>query len=74
MVDKTLEVEFHFQCAVPVLKCEHRPPVQPECGTEYLIVKHVFDGFVIEIFVFCHEQFHDLHTAFLAQIELPVGV
>ena len=27
MMDKSLEIQFHFQCAVPVLKCEHSSPV-----------------------------------------------
>ena len=27
VMDKSLEVQFHFQCTVPVLKCEHGSPV-----------------------------------------------
>ena len=30
MMDKSLEVQLHFQCAVPVFKCKHCSPIQPE--------------------------------------------
>jgi len=66
VVDETLEVKLHLQGTVPVLKCEHGPPVQPEGGIKHFVIKYIFDCFIIKIFVFCHEQFHDLHAAFLA--------
>ena len=33
---------------------------------EYFIVENIFDGLIIEVFIFCHEEFHDFHAAFLA--------
>ena len=66
VMNKSLEVELHFQCTVPVFKCKHRSPVQPEGGIKHFVIKYIFDCFIIKIFVFCHEQFHDLHAAFLA--------
>ena len=73
MVDEALEVELHLQGAVPVLKGEHGPPVQPEGGGEHLVVKDVLDGLVVQVLVRGHEELHDLHAALLAQVELPVG-
>ena len=66
MVDKPLEIQFHLQCTVPVFKCKHGAPVQPEGRVKDFLIKHILDGFVIEILVLCHEQFHNLHAAFLA--------
>ena len=74
MVNESLKIELHFQCAVPVFKGEHGAPVQPESGMKYFIVKNIFDFFVIEILVLCHKQLHDLHTAFLAEIKFTVSV
>ena len=33
---------------------------------EDFFIKHILNGLVIEILIFCHEQFHDFHAAFLA--------
>ena len=33
---------------------------------EYFIVENIFNGLIVEVFIFCHEEFHNLHTAFLA--------
>ena len=71
---ESLEVKFHLQRAVPVLKCEHRPPVQPECRIKYLIVEYILYRLVIQILVPCHEELHDFHTALLAQIEFAICV
>ena len=59
---------------MPVFKCEHRSPVQPEGGIKYFIVENILDGLIVEVFVLCHEEFHDLHAALLAQVELSVGM
>ena len=72
MMNKTLEIQFHLQCAVPVLKSEHRSPVQPEGGIENFFVKNIFDGLIIQVLILRHEEFHNLHAAFLAQIEFSV--
>ncbi len=72
MMDKSLEIQFHFQRAVPVFKCKHGPPVQPKSGTKHFLVKNVLDGFIVKILVPGHKQFHDLHTALPAQIEFAV--
>ena len=72
MVDETLEVELHLQSTVPVFKCKHGSPVQPEGGIEYFIIENIFDGLIVEVFIFSHEELHDFHTALLAEIELAV--
>ena len=56
VVDKTLEVKFHLQSTVPVFKCEHGPPVQPEGGIKHFIIKYILDGFVVKILILCHEK------------------
>ena len=66
VMDEALEVQFHFQSTVPVFECKHSSPVQPESGIEYFIVENIFNGLIVEVFIFCHEEFHNLHTAFLA--------
>ena len=65
MMNKTLEIKFHFQCTVPIFKRKHGSPIQPECGIKYLIIKYILDRLIVKILVFCHEKFHDLHAAFL---------
>ena len=73
-MNEPLEVQLHLQCNVPVFKCEHRSPVQPEWGIKHFLIKYILDLFVVEILVLRKEQFHDLHAAFLAQVELAVGM
>ena len=65
MMNETLEVKLHLKCTVPVFKCEHGTPVQPECRIEYFIIKYIFDCLIIQIFILCHEKLHDFHTALL---------
>ena len=72
VMDETLEVELHLQGTVPVFECEHGSPVQPEGGVKYFVVENIFDGLIVEVFVLCHEEFHDLHAALLAEIEFAV--
>ena len=72
MVDETLEVELHLQSTVPVFECEHGSPVQPEGGMEYFIIENIFDGLIVEVFIFSHEELHDFHTALLAEVEFAV--
>ena len=72
MVNESLEVQLHLQRAVPVFKGEHGPPVQPESGAEYFFIEDILDRLIIQVFVLCHKELHDLHAAFPAQIKLPV--
>ena len=51
MVDVALQIELHFQCAVPVLKGEHGAPVKPEVGREHLRVKDIGDALIIELLI-----------------------
>ena len=74
VVDETLEVKLHLQSTVPVFKCEHGPPVQPEGGIKHFIIKYIFDGFIVKILILCHKQLHDLHAALLAQVKFSVGM
>ena len=74
MVDVALEVELHLQCAVPVLKGEHRPPVEPEIRTEDFCVEHVSDPLVVQLLVRGEEELQDLHAAPVRQAEPAVGV
>ena len=64
-MNETLEVQLHLQCAVPVLECKHRSPVQPERGVEDFVIKYILDRLVVKILILCHEQLHDLHAALL---------
>lgn len=43
-------------------------------GIEDFIIENILDRLVVQILVSCHEEFHDLHAAFLAQVELSVGM
>ena len=72
MMDKSLEVQLHLQGAVPGFKGKHGAPVQPEGGTEYFVIEDIFDLLVVEVLIPGEEQLHDLHAAFLAQVELAV--
>lgn len=51
MMNKTPEIKLHFQSAVPVLKSEHGAPVKPEGRVKYFIVKYIFYGFIIQVFI-----------------------
>ena len=59
---------------MPVLKREHRAPVQPEITGEEFVVEDVGNLFVIEILVLREEQLHDLHRRFVAQTEFAVSM
>ena len=66
MVDKPLEVQLHLQSTVPVFKCKHCAPIQPERGIEHFLIEYILDGLVVQIFILCHKKLHDLHAALLA--------
>ena len=74
MVNKSLEIPLHLQGTVPVFKCKHRTPVEPEIRTKYFVIKDILNRLIIEIFVFHKEQFHDLHAALLTQTEFAIGM
>ena len=74
MVDIALEIQLHFQSAVPVLKGKHGAPVEPEIGVQYLVVEEIGDTLIIQVFIGGEEQLHDLHCGLVGQTELAVGV
>ena len=73
-MNETLEIELHLECAVPVLKCEHSSPVQPEGRIEYFLIEDILNCLIVQVLILCHEQLHDLHAALLTQIEASVGM
>ena len=74
MVDIALDIELHFQGAVPVFKGKHRAPIEPEVGVEDLVVEEVRDALVLKLFIRGEEQLHDLHRALVGNVELAVGM
>ena len=74
VVDETLDIELHFQRAVPVFECEHCAPVEPEVRVEDLIVEEVRNALVLQVFIRREKQLHDLHRALVGNVELAVGV
>ena len=74
VVDITLEIQLHFQGAVPVFEGEHGAPVEPEIAGEDLVVKNIGDALVLQILVGSEEQLHDLLGALVGNGELAVGV
>ena len=74
MVDIALEIQLHFQSAVPVLKGKHGAPVEPEIGVQHLIIEEIRDALIVQIFIGGEEQLHDLHCSLVGQTELAVGV
>ena len=72
MVDIALQIQLHFQRAVPVFKGEHGAPVQPEVAVEHLVVKDIGDTLVLQLLIGGEEQLHDLHCALIGDIELAV--
>ena len=65
VMDIALDINFHFECAVPVFKREHGPPVQPEVRVQHLIIKEVRNPLVLQLLVRCEEQLHDLHCTLI---------
>ena len=59
---------------MPVLKGKHGAPVQPERRVKYFLIENVLDGLVVKVFVLCHKELHNLHTALLAQVKPAVRV
>ena len=47
MVDKPLEIQLHFQGAVPVFKSKHGSPVKPEGRIKNFLIKDIFNGFIV---------------------------
>ena len=41
VVDIALNIAFHLKSAVPVLKREHRAPVEPEVGVQHLVIEEI---------------------------------
>ena len=74
VVDIALDIELHLQGAVPVLKGEHGPPVEPEVGVQDLVVEVIRDLLVLQILVGGEEELHDLHGALVGDGELAVSV
>ena len=74
VVDIALDIELHFQGAVPVFKGKHRAPVEPEVGVEDFVVKEVCDALVLQVFIRGEEQLHDLHRTLVGNVELAVGM
>ena len=74
VVDVALDVQLHFQRAVPVLKGEHGAPVQPEVAVQNFVVKEISDALVLQLLVGGEEQLHDLHGALVGDVKLAVGV
>ena len=74
VMDVALQIALHLQCAVPVLKSEHRAPVHPEVGVQHLIVKEVGDLLVVQALVGGHKETHNLHGGLVGQAEFAVGV
>ena len=74
MVDVALQIELHFQCAVPVLKGEHGAPVKPEVGREHLRVKDIGDALIIELLIRGKKELDKFHAALIRKAELPIGV
>ena len=74
VVDIALDIELHLQGAVPVLKGEHGPPVEPEVGVQDLVVEVIRDLLVLQLLVGGEEELHDLHGALVGDGELAVGV
>ena len=74
VVDKALEVELHLEGAVPVLKGEHGPPVEPEVGAKHLVIEVIGDLLVLQRLVGREEELHDLHGALIGKAELAVSV
>ena len=74
VVDEALDIELHFQRAVPVLEGEHRAPVHPEVGGKHLVVEHIGDTLVIQLLIRREEKVHDFHRALVGDGELAVRV
>ena len=74
VVDVALNVQLHFQRAVPVLEGEHGAPVQPEVAVQNFVVKEISDALVLQLLIGGEEQLHDLHGALVGDVELAVGV
>lgn len=73
-MDKALDIQLHFQRRMPGLKGKHGAPVEPEVGFKEFRVQYIGDLFVVELFVWCHEQFDDAHSCFVRKSEFSIGV
>ena len=74
VMDVTLHIALHLDGAVPFLEREHRLPVHPEVCLVEIVVEHVIDGLVGELFVRGHEQVQQLLRRLRVHPVLLVGV
>ena len=74
MVHEAGDVALHLQCRVPILKGEHRAPVQPEVRVQHLIGEVLGDDLVLQLLLRGEEQVHDFHAGLVGQVELVVGM
>ena len=72
MVDVALQIQLHFQRAVPVFKGKHRAPVEPEVAVEYLVVENIGNALILQLLVRREEQLHNFRRALIGNIELAV--
>ena len=47
MMDIALDIQLHFQRAVPVFKSEHGAPVQPKVGIQHFVIEHIGNALVV---------------------------
>ena len=74
MVHEAGDVALHLQRRVPILKGEHRAPVQPEVRVQHLVGEVLGDDLVLQLLFRGEEQVHDLHAGLVGQVELVVGM
>ena len=74
MVHEAGDVALHLQRRVPILKGEHRAPVQPEVRVQHLIGEVLGDDLVLQLLLRGEEQVHDFHAGLVGQVELVVGM
>ncbi len=72
VVDETLEVQLHFRALCQFSNANMVLQYSQKVELKTSSSKNILDRLVVQILVSCHEEFHDLHTALLAQTKLSV--
>ena len=57
---------------MPIFKSKHGSPIEPKRRIKDFFIKYILYGLVIQVFILCHKQLHNLHAALLTQIKFSI--
>jgi hypothetical protein len=73
-MNKSMKIQLELKRRMPLLKGEHRTPVQPKVAVKKLVSDNFIDPLVLHLLTGSKKHLHEILLCTLAQREAPVGV